>query len=193
MTIDKAKLKQLLSAQVSLHKVAKETGTIEDENVYLNADDALNEYLDDRGIYIEDVALALLAEIERLAKFEDWFIRLDQVEQSLSASFKAERDQLKAENSRLRTDIESWRLTVEAERNINRVTGDELERLKGPGFDAELAALRKDALRYRWLRDGCGVVEYKAIAGSIGPGMLPSGDKLQAAIDAAMAKEAPHG
>lgn len=79
MTIDKAKLKQLLSAQVSLHKVAKETGTIEDENVYLNADDALNEYLDDRGIYIEDVALALLAEIERLAKFEDWFIRLDQV------------------------------------------------------------------------------------------------------------------
>ena len=66
MTIDKEKLKQLLSAQVSLHKVAKETGTIEDENVYLNADDALNEYLDDRGIYIEDVALALLAEIDQI-------------------------------------------------------------------------------------------------------------------------------
>lgn len=64
----------------------------------------------------------------------------------------------------------------------------EIDQLK-----AENEALRKDALRYRWLRDGCGVVEYKAIAGSIGPGMLPSGDKLQAAIDAAMAKEAPHG
>jgi len=81
MTIDKAKLKQLLSAQVSLHKVAKETETIEDENVYLNADDALNEYLDDRGIYIEDVALALLAEI----------------------------DQLKAENEALRKDAERYR------------------------------------------------------------------------------------
>ena len=47
--------------------------------------------------------LALLAKIERLAKFEGWFIRLDQVEESLSASFKAERDQLKAENEKMRS------------------------------------------------------------------------------------------
>lgn len=174
MTIDKAKLRAFAERLVSEHQGG-------------NGDP-----VPAIGVPAADV-LALLAEIERLGRFEDWFVRLDQVEQSLAASYKAERDQLKAENSRLRTDIESWRLTVEAERNINRVTGDELERLKGPGFDAELAALRKDALRYRWLRDGCGVVEYKAIAGSIGPGMLPSGDKLQAAIDAAMAKEASHG
>ena len=171
MTIDKAKLKELVESVTTDRRFC--------------ADEHHHE--------LATGVSALLAEIERLGRFEDWFVRLDQVEQSLAASYKAERDQLKAENSRLRTDIESWRLTVEAERNINRVTGDELERLKGPGFDAELAALRKDALRYRWLRDGCGVVEYKAIAGSIGPGMLPSGDKLQAAIDAAMAKEASHG
>ena len=96
MTIDKEKLKQLLSAQVSLHKVAKETGTIEDENVYLNADDALNEYLDDRGIYIEDVALALLAEIERLETWRTAFLaeREAQIRQ---------RDQLRADNEALRS------------------------------------------------------------------------------------------
>ena len=119
MTIDKAKLKQLLSAQVSLHKVAKETGTIEDENVYLNADDALNEYLDDRGIYIEDVALALLAEI----------------------------DQLKAENE----------------------------------------ALRKDAERYRWLRDPAAAIVVRDTRSHM------RGVYMDAQIDAAMAKEASHG
>lgn len=49
---------------------------------------------------------------------------------------------------------------------------------------AEIAEAVRDAARYRWLRDRCGIVEYKAIAGSVGPGMLPSGDKLDAAIDA---------
>ncbi|MBH3361360.1 hypothetical protein [Pseudomonas guariconensis] len=58
---------------------------------------------------------------------------------------------------------------------------------------AENEALRKDAERYRWLRDQCGIVEYKSIAGSVGRGMLPSGEKLQAAVDAAMAREASHG
>lgn len=53
--------------------------------------------------------LALIAEIERLEKFEDWFVRLDQAEQSLSASFKAERDQLKAENEALIQDAQRYR------------------------------------------------------------------------------------
>ena len=47
---------------------------------------------------------------------------------------------------------------------------------------------QSDAERYRYLRDRCGLVEYKAFAGSIGPGMLPSGEALDAAIDAAMGK-----
>ena len=57
---------------------------------------------------------------------------------------------------------------------------------------AEAEALRKDAERYRWLRDECGVVAYKEIVGSIGPGMLPSGEMLEEAIDAAKEREACH-
>lgn len=64
-----------------------------------------------------------------------------------------------------------------------KVLDEQVDQLK-----AENEALREDARRHRWLRDSCGLVEYKAIAGSIGPGMLPSGEALDAAIDAAMGK-----
>ncbi|ROQ53638.1 hypothetical protein [Pseudomonas putida] len=147
MTIDKEKLKELAEAANAVTTDVNITMAVGADPEEVKA---VQDYLQQT---MPKTILALLAEVERLERFEDWFVRLDQVEQSLAASYKAERDQLKAENE----------------------------------------ALRKDAERYRWLRDGCGVVEYKAIAGSIGPGMLPSGDKLQAAIDAAMAKEAPHG
>lgn len=147
MTIDKEKLKELAEAANAVTTDVNITMAVGADPEEVKA---VQDYLQQT---MPKNILALLAEVERLERFEDWFVRLDQVEQSLAASYKAERDQLKAENE----------------------------------------ALRKDAERYRWLRDGCGVVEYKAIAGSIGPGMLPSGDKLQAAIDAAMAKEAPHG
>lgn len=70
--------------------------------------------------------LALLAEIERLTKFEDWFVRLDQVEQSLAASFKAERDQLKAENEDYKSGQERYEQIIE-------------------DLKAENEALRKDA------------------------------------------------
>lgn len=61
----------------------------------------------------------------------------------------------------------------------------------GPMDDLAVAieALRKDAERYQWLRDGCGIVEYRAIA-TIGSGMLPSGETLDAVIDGAMSNEA---
>ena len=99
--------------------------------------------------------LALLAEIERLAKFEDWFIRLDQVEQSLAASYKAERDQLKAENE----------------------------------------ALRKDALRYRWLRQASATDGEYTHGVCIdlwesGCGFEGTLEEADAAVDTAMAKEA---
>ena len=45
------------------------------------------------------------------------------------------------------------------------------------------ANCEKDAQRYRWLRDECGIVEYKAAFGGIGAGMLPSGQELDDAID----------
>jgi hypothetical protein len=65
---------------------------------------------------------------------------------------------------------------------IDLPTGTKLFIRKTTAAD-ELIALMAE--RYRWLRDECGVVEYKAIAGSIGPGMLPSGQRLDAAIDKA--------
>ncbi|MCJ8207709.1 hypothetical protein [Pseudomonas sp. RGM2987] len=62
--------------------------------------------------------------------------------------------ELLAENCRLRSDNETWRLSIEAERNGHNVTvrslQAELDRLKGPAFDQELAALRKDAGRWRF-------------------------------------------
>lgn len=59
------------------------------------------------------VVADLLTEIERLAKFEDWFVRLDQVDQSLAASFKAECDDLKAELAGLRTGYEAQNNVIE--------------------------------------------------------------------------------
>lgn len=100
----------------------------------------------------------------------------------------AEIEKLEAAKNTVECRFEVSEDTLSTIRGCLREAEIDIDQLK-----AENEALRKDALRYRWLRDGCGVVEYKAIAGSIGPGMLPSGDKLQAAIDAAMAKEAPHG
>lgn len=51
--------------------------------------------------------------------------------------------------------------------------------------EQEAAQEAEDAARYRWLRDECGFDEYRAITGSIGPGMLPYGPALDAAIDLA--------
>ena len=68
---DHSELKRLLTAQVSLHQVAMKTETIEDENAYLDADDALNDHLTEVGVDLKDFALALIAESERLEGCED--------------------------------------------------------------------------------------------------------------------------
>lgn len=120
----------------------------------------------------EDV-LALLAEIERLAKFEDWFVRLDQVEQSLAASFKAERDQLKAENEAL---IQS--------RDRAAKLVDQLE-VQHAELKAALETLERDAKRYRWLRQGENYAHQYLV--DLGMENLEGFDR---SIDAAMAKEA---
>lgn len=189
MSIDKAKLRAFAERLVSEHQAGK------------------GDPVPAIGVPAADV-LALLAEIERLSQSPYRQIVQGFASAAACAIAKDAKgclekglldqiEQLKTENRTLRTDNEAWRLTGEAERKIKDATvfglSGEIDRMGGAGFANEQAALRKDAERYRWLRDGCGVVEYKAIAGSIGPGMLPSGDKLQAAIDAAMAREAPHG
>lgn len=110
--------------------------------------------------------LALLEEIERLTKFEDWFVRLDQVEQSLAASFKAERDQLKAENEDYKSGQERYEQIIE-------------------DLKAENEALRKDAERYRWLRKPW--QEQRQVKA------WTSLEVMDENIDAAMVKEASHG
>ncbi|AHC85726.1 hypothetical protein X970_10935 [Pseudomonas monteilii SB3101] len=121
MTIDKQKLKALAEAATPgrhYDRLESAGGGIkyecagDDGSLVLKVDHKNNEFgfVGDRGEADEAfflacspaAVLALLAEIERLAKFEDWFLRLDQAEQSLSASLKAERDRLKAENEALR-------------------------------------------------------------------------------------------
>ncbi|SFX17116.1 hypothetical protein SAMN03159390_00613 [Pseudomonas sp. NFACC49-2] len=99
--------------------------------------------------------------------------------------------ELLAENDNLRRGNETWRLSIEAERNGHNVTvrglQDELERLRGPAFAEELAALRKDAERYRWLRAENVAGSNIQVSEWIGPHeyQLYTAE-LDAAIDAAM-------
>lgn len=116
----------------------------------------------------------------------------------------AERDQLKAELAGLKTGYEAYeQVSAGWKAEVERITADNTS-LRGScaklganhaGLvramrrqEKELDALREDAERYRWLRDQCGIVEYQAIAGSIGSGMLPSGENLDAALSDAMGK-----
>lgn len=120
--------------------------------------EALDEFLGEKTVV--EVALELLAENVRLC--EDPHMRAIRSLRGDCADLMAERDRLMAENDTLVAAAQALR--------------------------DEWRKDQSDAERYRYLRDRCGVVEYKAIAGSISPGMLPSGDKLDVAVDAAMGK-----
>lgn len=107
MTIDKEKLKTLAEAANAVTGDVRVDMAITSEAGPNQAEiDAVTAFM---GAATPATVLALLAEIERLERFEDWFVRLDQVEQSLAASYKADRDQLKAENEALRKDAERYR------------------------------------------------------------------------------------
>ncbi|MCU7645630.1 hypothetical protein [Pseudomonas piscis] len=87
-------------------------------------------------------------------------------------------------------------LLIDRVLNDRRFCSDENHRILALGSKALIAEnerQRKNSERYLFLRDRCGLVAYQAIAGSIGPGMLPSGDALEVAIDAVMGKGASHG
>lgn len=114
------------------------------------------------GALTPAAVLALIAENKRLESEAVYS----------AAGFDAAREEiarLKAENAGLKTGYAAFE-------QVNA------------GLKAEMEVLLKDAERYRWLRDQCGIVEYKAIAGSIGSGMLPSGESLDAALSAVMGK-----
>lgn len=118
----------------------------------------------------------LLAEVERLTKFEDWFVRLDQVEQSLAASFKAERDQLKAENEDYKSGQERYEQIIE-------------------DLKAEIEALRKALGEISGQVDGnirCAVRDVVNCRGDV-QDIYGYCDNIDEIIEAAMAKEANHG
>jgi len=152
-----------------------------------------------------DVVLALLAENEayasRLHEVATICVTAEQERDHLKAEIAGLRTgyqayeqvnaELKAENDRLRSDIETWKLSIQAERNCHRAEKEglqqELDRLKGPAFAEDLAALRKDADRYRWLQHGhSGHIEVVEWIGPHAAGMI--GDDLDALVDAAMSK-----
>lgn len=120
--------------------------------------EALDEFLGEKTL--GEAALELLAENVRLC--EDPRMRPIRSLRGDCADLMAERDRLMAEKDTLVAAAQALR--------------------------DEWRNDQSDAERYRYLRDRCGVVEYKAIAGSIGPGMLPSGEKLDVAVDAVMGK-----
>ena len=122
--------------------------------------EALDEFLGEKTVV--EVALELLAENVRLC--EDPHMRAIRSLRGDGADLMAERDRLSAENETLVAAAQALR-----------------DEWRNDQADAE---------RYRYLRDRCGVVEYKAIAGSICPGMLPSGETLDVAVDAVMGKGA---
>ena len=115
-----------------------------------------------------ELAGALVDDVEAVAVYRD----------SLLDDFLGEKTveevalELLAENEELRKFGEEFAVLAERRR-------EEADALRNAHADAE---------RYRYLRNRCGLVEYKAITGSIGPGMLPSGAKLDVAIDAAMGR-----
>ncbi|PLU99901.1 hypothetical protein CXG50_12190 [Pseudomonas plecoglossicida] len=198
MTIDKAKLKALAEAATpgrhydrleSAGGGIKYECTGDDGSLVLKVDHKNNEFgfVGDRGEADEAfflacgpaTILALLAEIERLEKFEDWFVRLDQAEQSLSASFKAERDQLKAENEDYKSGQERYEQII-----------DDLK--------AENEALRKQ-IADLWPLKNVPPQDFRASNKCLacgdyhhGLGNLPC-PRCTPVAQSAMAKEVPHG
>jgi uncharacterized protein (UPF0335 family) len=112
---DYTELKRLLSAQISLHQIATKTETVEDENTYLDADGALNDYLTEQDLFIEEIALSALTENTRLESEAVY----------AAAGFDAARDEierLKAENETLRQAIQD--ITAEVDGNIRPTVRD---------------------------------------------------------------------
>lgn len=110
---DHTELKRLLSAQVSLHQVARKTETVEDEDAYLAADDALNDYLTEQDLFIEEAALAVLTENTRLESEAVY----------AAAEFDAAREEiarLKAEQEALSKDAERYQWLRDSSESVHQ-------------------------------------------------------------------------
>lgn len=161
MTIDKAQLKTLAEAVKQGHWV---------QDGFDVQDDGVEEYrvANCRSLaeaeFIAAVSpatiLALLAEIDQLK------LALDMESAELAWSDSDGREQ-GAENAKLKTELAGLRTGYEAQNEV-------------------IAELRKDAERYRWLRDKAHTADWEFIGGQ-------TPDAGEAEIDSAMAKEVSHG
>ncbi|EKT4497343.1 ead/Ea22-like family protein [Pseudomonas putida] len=188
MTIDKAKLKVLAEAATpgrhydrleSAGGGIKYECTGDDGSLVLKVDHKNDEFgfVGDRGEADEAfflacspaTILALLAEIERLKERNVYWIDQANTIAVDRNSIRIERDQLKAENEDYRSGQDRYEQII-----------DDLK--------AESEELRKDAERYRAIRD-------EIPHADLGRAILDvqTADEYDAAVDAAMAKEASHG
>lgn len=150
MTIDKQKLQKLLWAEAASYRA--------DCADWKRNTEALQEFLGEKTV--EEVALELLAENDRLGRieqaFSEWIEKTEWVQESVQA----------LELGRHRADVLRTRIDQ---------------------FKAENEALRKDAERYRWLQHGhSGYIEVVEWIGPHATGM--TGEDLDALVDGAMAK-----
>jgi hypothetical protein len=150
MSIDKEKLQKLLWAEAASYRA--------DCADWKRNTEALQEFLGEKTV--EEVALELLAENDRLGQieyaFSEWIEKTDWVQSTVQAS----------ELGRHRADVLRTRIDQ---------------------FKAENEALRKDAERYRWLQHGhSGYIEVVEWIGPHATGM--TGEDLDALVDGAMAK-----
>lgn len=138
-------------------------------------------------VYGSDVGMAkdLIAEVERLSIREDVLENLCDARFRINLDLETERDKLKAENEALRSQVaalqsdpNSWQSGYDEGRRIGTKTAlDERGQLR-----VEVEALRKDAERYRWLRNPSdGVVVRDRLSHLIG-------DHMDSRIDSAMSK-----
>ncbi|GLO03319.1 hypothetical protein PPUJ13061_32170 [Pseudomonas putida] len=179
MTIDKAKLKALAEAA---------NAVTTDVNITMAAGSApeevkaVQDYLQQA---MPKTILALLAEIDGL---HDQHGRdSGELRKLCNArdSARRERDQLKAENAELKQNVFYSDQIIETRNRLLKsipacpVHGDECV----PHAQEWVEAARKDAERYRWLRDKAHTADWEFIGGQ-------TPDAGEAEIDAAMAKEA---
>lgn len=203
MTIDKVELKALAEAANAVIGDVRVAMTITSEPGPNQAEiDAVTAFMVAARPF---AILAMLAESDRLtaqvktlqSDANSWQSGYDEGRRIGTKTALDERAQLKTANEAIKADIESWRLSLEAERRIAAVTSKalsaEIDRLTGPGFAEELAALRKDAERYRWLRSRessedpqLSVTRWTQLTPDRATGEAPRLEVLDAAIDAAM-------
>ena len=164
MTIDKQKLQKLLWSEVASWKA--------DCGEWKQNAEALGEFLGEKTV--EEVALDLLAENDRLGRieqaFSEWIEKTEWVQESVQALElgRHRADVLRTRIDQLNAEVDS--LTREADRQYTTIE-----------------AYRKDAERYRWLQHGhSGHLEVVEWIGPHATGM--TGDDLDALVDSAMSK-----